>query len=100
MTSALRRRIRRKTVWGGKRVLGLLAILLFAFSSTGLAANAHNQPGPKARPDAPSSRVKNYKLDDEVTRRGNANPLSVTRVIVTLVPGAKLPAQFKRFALA
>ena len=99
MTTAARPRIKRKTVWGRRRVLAFLAVLLFAFSSSGLAANPrHFQQGPKARPDAPSSRVKNYKLDDEVTRRSNANPLSVTRVIVTLLPGAKLPEQFKRFA--
>jgi len=42
--------------------------------------------------------VKNYKLDDEVTKRSNRGDQAITSVIVTLVPGAKIPPQFKKYA--
>ena len=38
------------------------------------------------------------KLDGELTRRSQRNPREVTSVIVTMAPGATLPAEFKRFA--
>jgi serine protease AprX len=41
--------------------------------------------------------VKNYKVDDAVTRRSGGNPLLTSHVIVTLVPGAQLPPQFKKY---
>jgi serine protease AprX len=43
--------------------------------------------------------VKNYKVDDELQRRRDRNVPGSTRVIVTLVPGATLPSDFKRFSL-
>jgi serine protease AprX len=39
-----------------------------------------------------------WKLDSELARRSQRNPRQVTGVIVTLVPGATLPPEFKRFA--
>ncbi len=101
-------RIKRKSVWGRNPVLGLVALLVFGLSATGFAAGSgdsesgkrHSRQAPHARPDGPSSRVKNYKLDDEIQRRRDGNPQSTTRVIVTLVPGAKLPQDFKRYARA
>jgi len=42
--------------------------------------------------------VQNYKVDAELTARSKGNPQGRTKVIVTLVPGAQLPAEFKRFA--
>ena len=52
----------------------------------------------RSRPGAPSSQVKNYKVDDELSRRsGDRNARNTTRVIVTLAPGAKLPAEFKKY---
>ncbi len=47
---------------------------------------------------SPSSRVRNYKSDDEVTRRGRDYPRGTTSVIVTFVKGANLPAALKRYA--
>jgi serine protease AprX len=41
--------------------------------------------------------VKNYKVDAVVTQRAKGSPLVSSRVIVTLNPGAQLPAEFKRF---
>jgi subtilisin family serine protease len=49
------------------------------------------------KPGVPSGRVKNYKVDDVVERRKNGNPLFTSRVIVTLAPGAELPASFKKY---
>src|SRR5262245_14764269 len=40
------------------------------------------------------------KLDSELTRRSQRNPHEVSSVIVTLVPGATLPPDLKRFARA
>jgi subtilisin family serine protease len=45
----------------------------------------------------PESRVRAYKLDEEVTRRKGGNALERTPVIVTLVPGAQLPPELRRF---
>jgi len=92
---------RRKAVWGPKRVL-CAGLLLVATASTAAAAgrpnsSRHHRPVPAATPGAPSSRVKNYKVDDEVTRRSGSNPLLTSRVIVTLAPGAQLPPQFKKY---
>src|SRR5258706_9732916 len=99
MTTAVRSQSRRKTVWGRRSVLGFLAVLALSLSSSGLAAKSPQGTASKGKSNGQSSHVKKYKLDDEVTRRSKANPLSVSRVIVTLVPGAKLPEQFKRFAV-
>jgi len=107
MTMSVVQPIRRKTVWGRSVVHWAVALLIAGFSSIGLAASpgaagdqsAHRNQPPKAKPGAPSSRVKNYKVDDEVQRRGKENPSGKTQVIVELVPGAKLPAEFKRYSL-
>ena len=71
---------RRKAVWGPKRVL-CAGLLLVATASTAIAAgrpdaSRHNRPAPAATPGAPSGRVKNYKVDDAVTRRSGGNPLA------------------------
>jgi subtilisin family serine protease len=61
----------------------------------------HRSQAPHKRAGAPGYNVKNYKLDDEVTKRADrGNPLHTSSVIVTLVPGAVLPPEFKRFARA
>src|SRR5258706_10026559 len=90
--------VRRKAVWGSRRgALPLAFLLLLSFASSALAAGGSSQ-APKAKPGAPSSRVKDYKLDDELTQRANRRGLLDTvSVIVTLQPGADLPAGFKRY---
>jgi serine protease AprX len=89
--------LRRKAVWGPKRVISL-ALVLLAIAPYAAADGRHQRPGAKKRDGAPSSRVKNYKIDDELTARsGDRNQNRTTRVIVTLTPGAKLPAEFKRY---
>src|SRR5439155_21915273 len=88
---------RRRIVWG--RVV-LAATFLFGLTAVGFAA-----PGPRGPATSvaggPGSQVKAYKLDDELTRRSNAGTAQqLSSVIVTLVPGGQLPAEFRRYARA
>ncbi len=85
-------------MWGPKRTFAAAAILLIGLAPNAMAAGPHVQKAPKATPGAPSARVKSYKLDEEVNRRANGNPLHTSSVIVTLAPGASLPPEFKRYA--
>jgi serine protease AprX len=86
---------RRKAVWGPKVTLAAFLAAMMAFAPDASA----RQQGRKARPGSPNRFVRNYRLDDEVTKRATrGNPLQTTRVIVTLQPGVELPQQFKRFA--
>src|SRR4051812_20000114 len=85
---------RRKAVWGPKRLLIAGALVLAGLPGTAAAARGtssgpsrHNRPAPKATPGEPSNRVRNYRVDDEVTKRAKGNPLLTSRVIVTLTPG-------------
>src|SRR5471030_1950287 len=93
-------RISRKAVWGSKC---LVPALLLA-CAVGLAANAsaagrHTRQRATKQPGVAAASVKAYKLDAEVSRRSSrGNPLHTTSVIVTLVPGAGVPAEFRRFA--
>jgi serine protease AprX len=90
---------RRKAVWGCKRIVWLAVLAALSVAPSAGAASRHGRPGPKAKPGRPSAQVKDYKLDEEVTRRATrGNASERTRVIVTLVPGASLPPEFKGFA--
>src|SRR5580704_15464513 len=87
-----------------RRLLALSAVLMMGAVPLAQAAGAphgtapvHRIPPPHVRPGHAGSFVKNYKLDDEVTRRAAGNPLHTSRVIVELVPGAVIPPQFKAF---
>src|SRR5437867_2145897 len=101
MTNVWIRSLRRKAVWGPKRTLAALCVLFVA----GLAVSpADAKPSlgqaAKKQPGVPGAFVKNYKLDDELKDRAkHGNSRQITRVIVTLVPGATLPAEFKRYTL-
>lgn len=93
--------VRRKAVWGPKRTLAALTVVALGFTPNAMAqsnASRHARPAPAANAGAPSARVKNSKLDDEVTRRKNGNPQERTSVIVRLVHGADLPAHLRKFA--
>ena len=116
MTSSQSQRqaVRRKAVWGPKRTFTALLLMALGFSTSVMTAdgderrstrlqsrsqeNRHRKEGRKARPVAPNSQVKHYKLDDEVTRRSTGSSTTTTRVIVTMQPGVKLPADLARFA--
>jgi serine protease AprX len=81
--------------------LGLAFALVFAGAATdvGAAPKDHTRQAETDTPGVPGAHVKQYKLDDELSRRSDdRNPRHTTRVIVTLAPGAKLPNEFKRFA--
>jgi subtilisin family serine protease len=91
-------------------VAALIAVFGFGVATTASAAGSgpfqygdagsrHHRKAPAKRPGAPGFNVKNYKMDDAVTKHaGRGNPLITTSVIVTLVPGAKLPPEFKKWA--
>jgi serine protease AprX len=92
--------IKCKAVWGA-RPLALFTGLLFVFgaASHAFAAGPHARSASHATPGVPGRSVKAYKLDGELTRRAsNGNPTATSSVIVTLVPGATLPSEFKKFA--
>src|SRR3954468_17695608 len=95
------RQTRRKAVWGPKRTLGALVVLcVTGLAVSPAAAKPHQSQAPKKTAGAPGAFVKNYKLDDVLTERSDrGNSALTTRVIVTLNPGAKLPGEFKKYAL-
>jgi serine protease AprX len=90
--------IKRKAVWGARRIGVLLLLLVFGASFSAEAAGQHSREGKKAKAGMRSDRVKDYKLDGELSKRAkNGNPIYTTSVIVTLQPGAQVPAQFKKY---
>ena len=77
--------VRSKAVWyPRRRFLSLVATLALALIVPSFAIAA-------GRPS---------KLDGELVRRSQRNTREVTSVIVTFVPGATVPQEFKRFARA
>ena len=87
--------IRRKAVWGPKRTAAaaLIAVFGFGFATTASAAGSgrfqnldkgsrHHRQAPHKRPGGPGFNVKNYKMDDEVTKRADrGNPLEIAAEI-------------------
>jgi serine protease AprX len=63
------------------------------------ADGRHVRSGEKKSAGAPSSHVKNYRLDEELDRRSNDRngAVNTSRVIVELLPGARLPQELKRY---
>jgi len=89
--------LRRKAVWGPKRIL-VAALAVVAMAPNAVAGPHRNTPH-KGVPGTPGSQVKNYKLDDEVSRRSkSSDDKKTSSVIVTLMPGAQLPPQFRKYA--
>ena len=100
--SSSQQNIRWKAVWGSKRTFAG-ALLLIVFTVTGFPANAiadgrHARRAERAEPGVRGANVQGYKLDKELTQRSKQNLWQTTRVIVTLQPGAQLPAEYQRFA--
>jgi serine protease AprX len=86
------------------RLLTLATVLLVAAGAATPAAAGPRAPRarhwtqpPQVAPGRAGAFVKDYKLDDEVTRRASRPPLQTSSVIVTLVPGAVIPPRFTRF---
>jgi serine protease AprX len=91
--------VRRKAVWGPKRTVSALFVALALLVPNFAVAKTHSHEAKHKNPGVPSSLAKSYKLDDELSRRSkDRNGSNVTRVIVTLVPGAQLPQEFKKYA--
>ena len=90
--------VKRKAVWGSRRIGVLLLLLVFGASFSAEAAGPHYRQVEKAKDGMRSDRVKDYKLDGELSERASrGNPIHTTSVIVTLVPGANVPPQFKKY---
>ncbi len=90
---------RKKAVWGPKRTLAALALAVFACAPNAMAEGRHVRNAKHARPGVPGQHVKTYKVDDELSRRSaKGNSTHLSKVIVTLVPGATLPPEFKKYA--
>ena len=63
------------------------------------AANTHSHEGARKKAGVPGALAKPYRLDDELSRRSNDRiGTKTTRVIVTMVHGAQLPQEFKRYS--
>ena len=99
MTNVWIRQVRRKAVWGPKRTVGALCLLLVGGLLVSPAdAKTHSRQAPKKQAGAPGSFAKNYRIDDTLSDVAlHGNPNLTTRVIVTLVPGATLPNEFKKY---
>jgi serine protease AprX len=92
-----------KTVSQYKKRRPAAWVLLAAFVCAGsnfAAAKTHSVEAPRKAAGAPGQAAKPYKLDAELTRRSNDRHAgsTLTRVIVTLVPGAQLPPEFKKYS--
>src|SRR5580704_15829391 len=105
MTQVPQHEIRRKAVWGSRRVVApAVTVVLFAivsaFTTNAWAAGSrHRQGGAHVRPDAANSQVHSYRLDRETTTQ-SARTSGTTHAIVELQPGAQLPAEFQQYAQA
>jgi serine protease AprX len=90
---------RQKAVWGPKRIIATVAILLVGLTPTMASAKEHSRHAARKKAGAPSQTVKNYKMDDAVTKHAKGrNGSAKISVIVTLVPGGQMPPEFKKFA--
>jgi serine protease AprX len=96
---------RRHSVWRLKQTLALVALLTIGLATSAYAAvNGTQQDrganrGPALKPGQVNDQVKDYKIDPEVTRRVNGGTSRDTiSLVVTLLPGQKLPSQFKPYA--
>jgi serine protease AprX len=90
--------VRRKAVWGPKRVLTVALLLVLGYAPGAFAATPKHLA--TTRPGVPGHKATHNKLDKELTLRAGHNPNATTSVIVTLRNGAKLPAEFKKYARA
>src|SRR5438128_3559845 len=98
--STTRSAVRRKAVWGPKALVFSFLVMLAGFAANVAAApkEHHGRQAAVKKAGVPGH-VNQYRLDDELTRRADdRDPRHTTRVIVTLVPGAQLPSEFKNFA--
>src|SRR5215212_9326334 len=99
MNSSLIQTPRHKAVWGPKRNTSALLVALACMAPNFAAAKTHSQQPATKTAGVPGKLVKSYKLDGELTKRSkDRNRANPTRVIVTLLPGAQLPPEFKKYS--
>jgi serine protease AprX len=85
-------------VWSLTRLITVGALAMLAMPTHAMAAGRHSRQATKARPAAPNSNARQYRLDEELTfRAAHHGALRKTRAIVTLQPGASLPHALERF---
>src|SRR6266545_963265 len=96
LNSSFVRTIRPKAVWGPKRTIAGVALALIGLTSNAIAA-APDHAVRNAQVGRPNSNAKPYKLDHELTARADKSADRTTRIIVELLPGAKLPPQFAAY---
>src|SRR5713226_9118439 len=91
---------RRKAVWGPKRTIAAVALILFGLvpNATTQGQGQHRQ-GRKAQDGGPNSNGQDYRIDKELTSRAeNRSGNHKSQVIVELQPGEKLPPQLAMYA--
>src|SRR6185503_21009523 len=90
---------RRKAVWGPKRTIAAISLIAIGLATSAFAEGRHHRSARKAQAGRPNSIVRNYKIDDELSRRaGHTLSSQKSKVIVELVPGAPLPAPLAAYA--
>ena len=100
MIPSIERTTRRKAVWGPKRTLAAVAVLVLGLASNALAAGSHDRGATRGRAGRPNAEARDHrKLDKELTYRADHHSaLAKSKVIVTLKSGAQLPTEFKKYA--
>src|SRR3954454_17653551 len=91
--------VRHKAVWGPKHILAVAAVIVAGLAPTAMAAGRHAHEGRKAADGRPNSSVKQYRLDKELSMRAaRGHATRKTKVVVELMPGAKLPQKYAQYA--
>src|SRR6266508_1390644 len=92
--------VRRKAVWGPKRIVWPTLLIMLGFAQLASADGRHVRHAPVKKAGASGSSVTNYRLDAELQRRSTDpnGSVNTSRVIVELVPGAQVPSEFKTYA--
>src|SRR4029077_20398302 len=94
--------IRRKAVWGPRRIVWPLLMLLLGIAPAIASADGkHVRHRPIKKPGQFGRFVENYHLDDtlEARSRDRNGSVNTSRVIVELKPGHQLPNEFKSHLL-
>ena len=106
MTQLCTSYIRRKAVWGPRRIVWPLLLLLLGIAPAIASADGRHIPHrPIKKPGHFGKFVRDYHLDDalEALSKDRNGALNTSRVIVELKPGHELPREFRfylrRFAV-
>src|SRR5262245_43462096 len=92
--------IRRKAVWGPKRIVWPTLLLLLGLAHFSAADGRHVPHRPAKKRGQPGKFAKNYHLDNALEERAKDRngAVNTSRVIVELKPGHELPREFKYYA--